>query len=382
MKSVRQNGLGMRYVLPAAWSTVLALLLHDSPVLAQTLMTRVDIKPVLSVADAPTWRSVHVANAAILTPSESPDGRWRMFIRGSGFFPEEGGDPRDHYHDSIGLLYQESETFSPRGPWKEFPGNPILVHGERTAYDGKHLLDCTPVWGTVPDGQNALVMFYKGVSYEHGACLAAAYSTDLGRSFEKLSRNPLQSFIGPCDAIFHEGLFYVFYGDMKYDTAKRKPTDKLKTYLAITPDPAKFAETPRRLVLDTGPEGSFDSMSVHGGRVFRIANRWYMVYQCSRRHIDYPDRFHVAWSDDLVTWTKVTNEQPFFQRGPSGAWDEGGIWFGEVFEHDGSLYMYYEGWGSGKPGYDRRRPYQPGGRSQTGLASVSVDTFLRWCGQP
>ncbi|WP_197231834.1 hypothetical protein [Novipirellula artificiosorum] len=52
---------------------------------------------------------------------------------------------------------------------------------------------------------------------------------------------------------------------------------------------------------------------------------------------------------------------------------------GNVF---GDPAMYYEGWGSGTPGYDREQPYIPGGRSQAGLASVSVERFLRWCGHP
>ena len=47
---------------------------------AESLMKRADHNPVISVKDAPSWRSVHVANAAVLTPQESPDGKWRMFI--------------------------------------------------------------------------------------------------------------------------------------------------------------------------------------------------------------------------------------------------------------------------------------------------------------
>lgn len=345
-----------------------------------TLMQRALDKPAIPIDRNHPWRAVHVANAAILTPEESPDGRWRMYLRGSGFFPAEGGSQEEHYHDSIGLLTQEAATFSPSGPWKEHPGNPILAHGPREGYDGKHLLDCAPVWGKDRNGKDVLLMFYKGVSYGNGGCLAGACSTDGGLTFAKFAANPLQERSGPCDAVFHQGRYYIFYGDVKYDPVKRKPTDRLKTYLAITADPADFANAPRRLALDTGPKGAFDSHSVHGGRIFKLNRRWYMVYQCSDRHMDYPDRFHVAWSDDLVNWTKVVHAQPFFTRGEAGTWDEGGIWYGEVFEHQGTLYMYYEGWGTGRPGYDRDTPYAPGGRSQTGLASVPVARFLEWCG--
>lgn len=345
-----------------------------------TLMRREPRNPVIPIDRNHPWRAVHVANAAVLTPQESPDGLWRLYLRGSGFFPEEGGDPESHYHDTIGVLTQEAESFSPFGPWKEHPGNPILVHGPGESYDGKHLLDCTPVWGRDAEGNDVLVMFYKAVSYSEGGSLAGAWSTDGGFSFTKFEPNPLQKRIGPCDAVYHEGRYYIFYGDTKYDPEKRKATSRLKTYLAVTDDPSRFAEAPRRLALDTGPKGSFDHVSVHGGRIFRLNGRWYMVYQCSARHMDYPERFHVAWSEDLLHWTKVDNPRPFFERGQAGQWDEGAIWYGEVFEYRNTLYMYYEGWGSGRPGYDREKPYVAGGRSQTGLASVAVEGFLRWCG--
>ena len=105
-----------------------------------------------------------------------------------------------------------------------------------------------------------------------------------------------------------------------------------------------------------------------------------MVYQGSDRHFDFPDRFHVAYSDDLLNWTKVQNTRPFFERGPAGRWDQGGIWFGEVFELDGMLYMYYEGWGCEGSVPDRDEPYFAGGHSSTGCASVSKEAFLKWCG--
>jgi hypothetical protein len=101
----------------------------------------------------------------------------------------------------------------------------------------------------------------------------------------------------------------------------------------------------------------------------------------ANRSAPYPNRFHVAWSTNLVKWNKIVSSQPFFERGPAGAWDEGGIRYGEVIEHEKTLYMYYEGWGKGRPGYNRDMAYAPGGRSQTGLASVSIEQFLTWCGQ-
>lgn len=344
-----------------------------------SLMRRHGANPVLPVDPAHAWRSIHVANAAVLSPGETPDGRWRLYVRGSGRFPGEGADRTRNYHDSIGLFTQEAATFSPAGPWIPYPGNPIMKHGPEGSYNDKHLLDCTPFPGQ-RNGAPVLFMLYKGVSYQHGGCLAGAVSTDGGETFAEFSANPLQRRVGPCDAVFHDGRYYIFYGDTQYDPVRGKPTDKLKTYVAVVDDPEAFAQAGRRLALDVGPPGAFDSESVHGGRIFRLNGRWYMVYQCSARHMDYPDRFHVAWSNDLLNWCKISNRKPFFKRGAPGSWDEGAIWYGEVFRHGDMLHMYYEGWGSGKPGAKRDQPYFRGGRSQTGLASVSVEDFLAWCG--
>ncbi|MDF7823907.1 hypothetical protein P4B35_07765 [Pontiellaceae bacterium B12227] len=345
----------------------------------EPLMVRDRANPVISINPACAWRSIHIANAAVLSPEESPDGRWRLYIRGSGRFPEEDPDPARNYHDSIGLFTQEAETFSPRGPWVPYSGNPLLKHGPVGSYNDKHLLDCTPFHG-MRNGKPALFMLYKGVSYKKGGCLAGAVSLDGGKRFEHFSANPLKTRCGPADAVFHQGRYYIFFGDTKYDPVLRKPTEKLKLYVAVVEDPEEFVSAESKLALDTGAPGDFDSESVHGGRIFRLNQRWYMVYQCSSKHMDYPDRFHVAWSDDLLEWHKVKSSRPFFTRGEAGAWDEGAIWYGEVFEHDNYLHMYYEGWGSGKAGGARNKPYFKGGRSQTGLASVSVNEFLKWCG--
>ena len=86
-----------------------------------------------------------------------------------------------------------------------------------------------------------------------------------------------------------------------------------------------------------------------------------------------------ATSTDLVHWTKVKNAQPLFQRGPPGQWDQGAIWFGEVFEHEGRLYMLYEGWGWKGLKFDRTKAYAKPGRSQVGIASIDTAHFLKWC---
>ncbi|RAV28211.1 glycoside hydrolase family protein [Sinomicrobium soli] len=331
-----------------------------------SLMQRYENNPVLRPV-AGTWYGVHIANAAILSPDESPDGKWRLYARGSGYVPE--------YHDQIGLFTQEANDFSPYGPWDEYTSNPVISHGPAGSYDDKGMLDCAPVVG--PSGAFKFFFNAKTTMYNTGA-LAGASSSDGGLSFTKFDQ-VLKQAIGSSDAIYHNGEYYIFYGDGNWNGTKF--AGPLQLYVMRTDDPEVYREDQVSLVLPVGGgPGDFDSESVNGSRIFRLNNKWFMVYQGSSKHFDFPERFHVAYSDDLINWTKVQNDQPFFTRGDAGEWDQGGIWYGEVFEHEGTLYMYYEGWGCDCVIPDRNKPYFAYGISQTGAARVSVSDFLDWCG--
>ena len=96
--------------------------------------------------------------------------------------------------------------------------------------------------------------------------------------------------------------------------------------------------------------------------------------------VTFPDRMHLAMSDDLVNWTKVDNTQPLFTRGPHGSWDQGGIWPTELFEYKGKLYLYYEGWGREGFVADRDKEYFRPASSQIGVAVADKEDFLKWCG--
>lgn len=57
---------------------------------------------------------------------------------------------------------------------------------------------------------------------------------------------------------------------------------------------------------------------------------------------DKPDAFGLARSADLLYWERFPHN-PVFRKGAPGAWDDGAIWFGTVFEWQGNLYLIYEG---------------------------------------
>jgi hypothetical protein len=314
-------------------------------------------------SNQPFWRTVHVANATILTPEETGDGTWRIYARGNGYAPNNGGQ--------IGIIFQDTLGFSPLGGWQDYENNPVLSPGPSGTYDDKALLDCAPVVGENGD----IYFYYKGKNTDGGTYLAGSKSSDGGYTLEKFDTNPLLSEAGINDVIYYDQKYYIYYGRM-LQGADNKWT--LETYLKIASDPKSFSDLDSIKVLPVGggPD-NFDSRSVHGTRIFRLQDKWYMVYQGSNQFIDFPDRFHAAYSVDLINWTKIDNDYPLFTRGFLGEWDQGAMWYGEVFEYKDTLYMLYEGWGCYCIPETRDTPYFPG-NSRTGIAQVSVEDFLLW----
>ena len=323
----------------------------DDDLTAISLFQRVEGNPIMAPDPSRPWMNSHIANAAILSPEHSRDGNWWMYPRGSG----PVGD-KEH----IGVFTQPASDFKPLGPWVHYDGNPVVEIGAPGDFDEWRVLDGAPVVG--PDGITYL--FYKGRRSNGTSNIGLAWSED-GYHFTK-KEGPWMANAGPTDALYHDGKYYVFRGG-DVDILENPLTREGCTTVHIM-DPG-------------GAPSNFDDKVFWGNMVFRLkgVDKWFMAYQGSSYQWDFPDRFHVAISDDLLHWTKVKNTQPFFSRGSAGQWDQGGIWYPEVFEVDDVLYMYYEGWG--KEGYiaDRDRPYAEG-RSCVGAATCSKKDFLRWCG--
>lgn len=309
--------------------------------------------PVFAPQGRNNWRDAHIANAGILSPEESPTGEWMLYCRGSGSIPD--------YHDQIGLFTQSADDFHPFGPWKEYPGNPVIKYTEG-GWDDYLLLDTAPVVG--PDG--TVYVYYKGRSHKMDSHVGVAWSDDGGYTFHKTGRPWMSTPEGMASAVYHDGRFFIFCGPRLHISDDPLDGNASQHYTTITPG---------------GAPSHFDDHSLWGTFVWRLkgVDKWFMTYQGSARQNDFPDRFHVALSDDLIHWTKVRNPRPLYGRGPAGSWDQGGIWCPEVFEYKDSLYMYYEGWGVDDKVYDRNTAYFEG-HSSIGAASCSKADFLEWCG--
>lgn len=344
---------------------VLGAVMQAQATTTDTLFRRAGAGPILAPDPEFAWRSAMTANAGLIRGEDA----MLLFLRGTRFV--EGRE-----RSSIGLLRQETATFDPRGPWREAPGNPRIAPGPAGAYDDLFALDASPVRVRAGDAE-AIYCYYSAVQHPWNYSLAGAVSRDGGGSFVKFAGNPLKRHVGVSDVVHHDGRFHLFYVDAQWDEAARRNRDLPRIRSVRSTDPERFDFAGSTVAVSPGR--GWDRFSIGGGRVFALDGRWWMIYQGSDTHWDYPWRFGLAVSDDLQVWSKLRHpRRPLFLRGPDGAWDQGAIWHGEVLVWEGALWLYYEGWGA--PGFARERnlPYYRGGRSQLGLARCTVDGFRRW----
>ena len=322
-----------------------------------------------------SWRSVHAANAAFFKNIDPRDRKEKIYFYFRGSDKNKGWEV-----NSIGLWTQPAETFSPTGEWKTIEeGGKWTDHGI-VINCGPEIYDCNSVLDTcVTKGpHNEVYLYYIGKDNYYNATLCVAKSTDGGFNFKKSKNNPLMIDVGPSDSVYHNGKFYVFYGDAKWDRSIRQSTDKLTMYVAVTKNPENIKDAKIYKCVAPGKTGEWDSNAVGGGRIFRLNGKWWMIYQAGDSHFDFHPRMNAAYSDDLIHWKKVSNPFPLFLRGESGNWDQGAIWWGEILPWENKLYMFYEGWGTLGFTPVRNSDYYYPGRSQIGRSSCTTNQFLRW----
>lgn len=331
-----------------------------------------------------SWYADHIAAASVMKPTDTKDGKWRLYVRGSS---TDG-------HSTIGMFEQTTTGFDPTqlvgsgtGGWIEGTSpNPVLSYDPSHVYEESRVLSPVPVKG--PNGN--VVMYYtsKDNAGEKSVCLATA--TDMsGKIFTKNVKNPLLTDVPPGSfATGYGALTYTIYENNNYyhfNHGGGSGGSQMWISKAAQQDTIKQPVN----IIARGVAGDPDSQSIEGGRLFKVtgSSLWFMVYSESATHSDYPERFHCAYATDaelqaMTPWHKVVNSKPFFLRGNAGQWDQGAMWTGDVLETSvggtNYLYMYYEAWGKQGAVKDRNDDYFSGAHSQLGVAKVSTADFLNW----
>lgn len=269
-----------------------------------------------------TFYSNLVANPAVTEYK----GNTYFIFRGQG----------DSGHDQIGMWATPSDSADGQN-WNYHHSLPILpVSNNLNTSDNQHILDP----GVIVKG-DSLFVYYTGKALRkepnHSVCLAI--STD-GITFNKYPTNPIiEGGIAP-EVVYYEGLFYLFY-------QRQNAKGYWEVFVSTSTNGIDYDISNEQLVF--GPShlpGSIDYFSVTTIRIFREDKFFYMSYGACTKNIDYPESIGLARSTDLIKWERYACN-PIFERGESGSWDEGALWFPTIRNIRGKYLMWYEGAGSG-----------------------------------
>ena len=284
--------------------------------------TRVSNEPYIAKTPG-TFYSKLVANPDVLEFK----GSLYFFFRGQG---EEG-------HDQIGL-WKQPLALANGVDWEKSIKEPIVkVSEDPAAYDSNHILD--PAAIVLKD---SIYLYYTAKEIEDQGSYAIGLSISVdGNSFEKHSQSPiLKSAIAP-EVVFHEGLIYLFF------QRHNEENDSWELFLRTSKDGINFDSESEQLVFKPSQvTGEIDSQSAATFRIFQSGDYYYMAYGACQKHLDYPENFGIARSQDLINWERSLSG-PIFSRGNSGDWDEAAIWYPTIHKINDTYFMWYEGAGTG-----------------------------------
>jgi predicted GH43/DUF377 family glycosyl hydrolase len=280
-----------------------------------------------------TYKAWHTANPDIL-------------VRENGlFFYYRTGDGTDR----ISLMTVPYQIFSGKN-MIDCPNNPV-VGTSLKGFDSRGVLDPSAM-----EFGGKVFLYYSGIGDIEDS-IGLAVSGD-GYNFEKYEKNPVLSGRAP-DVIVKDGVIYMYY-------VMVNKSGGYSIYLATSTDGYIFRQYGSGAVFSPDTrEGAWDSKSVTTPRIVEKDSVYYMVYCGDDKFRDYPPFFGLAFSYDLLHWYRST-QNPVFSRGKKGEFDDGAIWFGDLFPYNNKWYLYYEGWGGGA---SHNAEYGAGGHSQIGMAT-------------
>ncbi len=310
--------------------TVIKYDFKDKVILYNPYWKKYEKNPVIpTIPD--TFKSIHTANPDILVEN-------RII-----YFYYRGGDGNDRIAVATAPYdYFDGKTFA------DYPKNPIISIG-KDAFDDLAVLDPAAVYFN-----KKVFLYYSGLGKGDDAIGLA--TSDNFYDFVKYKNNPVLTGRAP-EVVLKDGIIYMYFV---------LPNERMgySIHLATSIDGYNFYRFSNNPVFTYGENGKWDSKTVTTPRIREVNGIYYMVYAGDDKYMDYPPYFGIAFSFDLINWYRST-QNPIFSRGEKRQWDDGGIWFAEVFPYKDKLYMYYEGWGGGE---SHEKEYGPGGHSQIGMA--------------
>ena len=100
--------------------------------------------------------------------------------------------------------------------------------------------------------------------------------------------------------------------------------------------------TEKGVIFSPSTEG-WDSLSVVTPRIFFDEGIYILIYAGDNEEKDYPKNFGIAFSKDLLSWTRYPGN-PILSSGSQGSWESRAIWFPEILKVNENYYLWYEGY--------------------------------------
>ncbi len=253
--------------------------------------------------------------------------------------------------DRIALATVPYNIFNGKN-FMDAPNNPI-VDTSTNGFDSGAVLDPSVILF-----KGKMFLYYSGLGKGEDS-IGLATSKDF-YNFTKAEKPVL---IGRAPEVVNkDGILYMFYVLMN-------GAGGYEIHLATSDNGYDFMPYGKGPIFEKEGEGAWDSMTVTTPRIFFYDGMYYMLYAGDDKYRDYPPYLGLAFSYDLIHWIRST-QNPIFSRGKQGTWEDGAIWYGDLFNYKEKWYLYYEGWGGGD---SHTAEYGRGGRSQVGVATGDFD---------
>ncbi|MDP2208373.1 MAG: hypothetical protein Q8K98_06330 [Bacteroidota bacterium] len=236
------------------------------------------------------------------------------------------------------LLFCFSIITDAQAQFIKYEGNPVLRLGPAGSWESKQVSHPRILF----DGK-LFRMWYAG---SNDTCRQIGYATSVdGINWTKHPANPVLKIgersnfdgmvVSPGAVVFDGIGYHIYY------TARSVANTEAVCH-ATSPDGITWTkDDANNPVLERGTTGWWDDYGVSAGPVLRQGTEWKMWYNGFRSDA----RWHagIATSSDGVHWTKDTLNNPLFEQGVSGTWDEYEQWLADVLPDSSYYEAFYFG---------------------------------------